>query len=84
MTETLYKIRSNALDTSEFIANFGGNTHTHHHEEDDYYGEEYYEDHFDEDEYGMETNKYMQKVVKKNKKVNNKTNSNILTAKIKK
>lgn len=88
MTETLYKIRSNAFSAEEFheaaihIADTGGQGINW--DNDDYYGEYYDEDDFDEDEYGMESNKYMQKVVRKNKKVNNKTNSNILTAKVKK
>lgn len=85
MTETLYKVRANTLNTEDFSGLMQSDHPFHSHFND--YGDDYDyydEDGYDDEEYGIEDNKYMQKAARKNRKVSNKTNSNIITAKVKK
>jgi len=95
ISETLIKIRAGTFSASEFDEfNFdssvfhhqGGNSRSEHGYSDDFYGDEYGYGQEDDD-YGIENHKYIQKNLAKKssqKKVTNKQLSNVITAQVNK
>jgi hypothetical protein len=95
ISETLVKIRAGTFSDSEFdeihfensvFLNQGGNSRGDIDYSDDFYGDEYGYGHEDDD-YGIENHRYIQKNLAKKssqKKVTNKQLSNVITAHVNK
>lgn len=95
ISETLIKIRAGTFSASEFddfhldgsvFHHEGGNSTGQHDYSDDFYGDEYGYGQEDDD-YGIESHKYIQKNLAKKssqKKVTNKQLSNVITAQVNK
>ena len=94
ISETLVKIRAGTLSAAEFDdIHFDHSVfHTtqnkgHHDYSDEMYGDEYGDAYGDEDDYGIENHRYIQKNLSKKasqKKVTNKQLSSVITAQVNK